>query len=273
MSEQSFESALAECLAAIDVGTPVEDVLARFPAHTEALRPALGLRAALGGRVAPLPPTMRARGEQRLQAALASPAPAGGIPVLSSLFGLLPKAATQALIALLVTGGAMGASAAAGGPNIPAEVLHAVGLVNDNANEHADAKGNAKGQAAKGTATAAAGLGPLGEPGDRGLLGLCNAYLKGGLGTKADENSNGKSNAAPASLARLQEAVGDLNDLKSVEDCTARFGGQGEEAPTAATAESGNQGRGKGLEKSGNAESTATSGQGKAPTSPPGKGR
>lgn len=266
MTEHSFKSALAECLAAIDAGAPVEDVLARFPAHIEQLRPVLGLRAALDVSEAPLPPTMRARGEQRLRAALASPAPSGGIPVLSSLFGLLPKAATQALIALAVTGGAIGASAAAGGPNIPGEVLQAVGLVNENANENAD-DNQAKGKAKKATATATAGVTLLSEGrenAENGLKGLCNAFQKGGLGQAAAGKGKGEGDPAAAPLARLAEASGGSAQIE--EFCDELLGSDGG-ASIASTAESGNSGRGKGLEKSGNAGGTAP-GRGKASEAP-----
>lgn len=265
MTEHSFESALAECLAAIDAGAAVEDVLARFPAHIEQLRPVLGLRAALDVSEAPLPPTMRTRGEQRLRAALASPAPSGGIPVLSSLFGLLPKAATQALIALAVTGGAIGASAAAGGPNIPGEVLQAVGLVNENANENAD-DNQAKGKAKKATATATAGVTLLSEGGENaenGLKGLCNAFQKGGLGQAAAGKGKGEGDPAAAPLARIDAARG----TQSRDVFCAELLDDTEEASIASTAESGNSGRGKGLEKSGNAGGTAP-GRGKAPEAP-----
>lgn len=205
--------------------------------------------------------------------------------MLSSLFGLLPKAATQALIALAVTGGAMGASAAAGGPNIPQEVLQAVGLVNENANQNAEdaqAKGKAKGKAAAtatGSATADAKVEDSEAKGDRGLRGLCIAWVNGGLGQNANAESKGKGTPALNPRDRLKAAVEasstsgpkTLEALDTPEECTALFGAGDEEevdAAIASTAESGNQGRGKGLEKSGTAAATATSGQGKASEAP-----
>ena len=267
MSEQSFESALAECLAAIDAGTSVEDALARFPAHTEALQPVLGLRVALDARGVPLPPTMRARGEQRLQAALAAP-PAATIPVLSVLGRMLPRAATQALIALVVTGGAIGASAAAGGPNVPGEVLQAIGLRQETANQNSGLESASKGKATKATATAAADVTIGSAPGgasESSFEGLCEAYTKGGLG----QNAKAKGQATPAAgpLARLDQAAGS----QSVDDFCADLLEAGE-PPITSTAESGNSGRGKGLEKPDTDEGTATTGQGKA-SEAPGKSR
>jgi hypothetical protein len=271
MSEHSFESALAECLAAIDAGASVEDALARFPAHIESLQPVLGLRAALDARGVPLPPTVRARGEQRLQAALAGPAAIGGIPVLSRLLGLLPKAATQALIALVVTGGAIGASAAAGGPNVPGEVLQAVGLRQETADENSSvdsvAKGKAKKAAATGTATASAELTTGSQPGgasENALKGLCNAYTKGGLGQNAQPKGQGTPAAGP--LQRLDEAAGS----ESVEDyCADLLESEGKSKPSStSTAESGNSGQGKGLGKADNDNEAETPAKGKSSEAP-----
>jgi hypothetical protein len=195
--------------------------------------------------------------------------------VLSSLFGSLPKAAAQALIGLAVTGSAIGASAAAGGPNIPQEVLQAVGIVDEHANENASAntpKGKAKGQA-KATSTAAAQA-----EADNSLKGLCTAYTKGGLGqnAKAGENPKSKSTATPAAspMARLEAArAAATPSVATIGELCASLLEDGEDETTiTSTAESGNPGRGKGLEKSATAAAIATTGQGKA-LEAPGKSR
>ncbi len=283
MSGQSFESALSECLAALDRGESVEAILARFPAHAMALRPALALRAGLTRQLVSVPSTMRTRGEQQLRAALAGPAPRGGIPVLSSLFSVLPKAAAQALIALVVTGGAVGASAAVGGPNIPGQVLHAVGLVSGGGDAQTQRDGatpshsEPKSGAAAG-ATAAAGRStatatPGSAAGDAGVQGLCQAFVKGGLG------QNGRSN--PQSYARLLKAAGaesvtdDAARAKALQDFCAALPARPDGTATAGAATSataGPSGRGKGEERSQDAQGSATP-QGKAPSTPVGKGR
>ena len=178
--------------------------------------------------------------------------------MLSSLVGILPKAATQALLALVVTGGAIGASAAAGGPNLPAETLKAVGLANENANEHAEDNGKAQapGQLKKATATATAPGGPE-SAGDNGLKGLCTAYTKGGLGQNAQ--AKGESTPAAAPLARIDAARGS----ESRADFCA--GVVGAHKTATGTPEADDQGKGKALGKS-------ASGPGKSADAP-GKSR
>jgi hypothetical protein len=173
--------------------------------------------------------------------------------VFNSVFGLLPKAATQALIALVVTGGAIGASAAAGGPNVPAETLKAVGLANENANEHAEdnakalAKGKAKREAtsqapgqAMASATAVVRVDDAEGAGDNGLKGLCNAYTKGGLGQRANPKGEGVPAAAP--LARIDDARGSESRADFCEGVL-----EDHKATTASTA--GDEGEGKALGK------------------------
>jgi hypothetical protein len=72
----------------------------------------------------------RIRGEQRMLTALADSKRATRRTGFSvpKVFGAVPKAAFAALGAIVLTGGAMTASAAAGGPNVPAALLAAVGL-------------------------------------------------------------------------------------------------------------------------------------------------
>jgi len=173
-----------------------------------------------------------------------------GGSVLPSFFRLLPKAATQALIALAVTGGAIGVSAAAGGPNVPNEALQAVGLVNE-ANEHAEdnGKSTAPGQIKKAAATGT----PGGQAGDNGLKGLCTAYSKGGLGQRAQVKGEGTPAAAP--LARLDDARGS----QSIADFCATLleehaGGAGADNP----------GVGKALGKSGQAPGKSGEAPGKS---------
>src|SRR5688500_2445619 len=85
-------------------------------------------------RAASSTPSMagRVRGEQRMLTALADSRNATqptGIRI-PAFFGAVPKAAFATLGLLVLTGSAMTASAAAGGPNVPAALLAAVGIEN-----------------------------------------------------------------------------------------------------------------------------------------------
>ena len=52
--------------------------------------------------------------------------------MISSLFSMVPKVAMLVIGGLVLTGSAVGASAAVGGPNLPVAVLTAIGLHSDN---------------------------------------------------------------------------------------------------------------------------------------------
>ena len=186
--------------------------------------------------------------------------------MLSSITRLLPKAAAQALIALAVTGGAIGASAAAGGPNVPAETLKAVGLVNQHTDDDAEdnGKSQAPGQIRQATATASAGLTRSENARDNGLKGLCNAYMNGGLGQNAQ--AKGVSTPAAAPLARLDGARGSDSRAEFCADVLAKHN-----ASKGSTAEAGDQGKGKALGKAKH-EEAGSNGQSKSAAAP-GKAR
>lgn len=210
MTGQPFEVALAESLAALERGERLDFVLLRYPRHAEALRPALELRTTLSQRVLPIPAPARARGEQRLRAELAAPPQRG--------FGFISRAAVQALLGVAILSGAVGASATAGGPNLPFEVLHAVGLL-DRADEPRESEGDPSAQATRSatetpttpalvdsttptpdpTAVISA-TAPAAQPlGFAELSGLCKAFLLEGLGRPGLGN--------PTTLARLLRAA------------------------------------------------------------------
>lgn len=204
MSGQSFESALQECLVALDRGERLDFLLLRYPAHAEALRQTLELRGRLARQAIAVPTSMRARGEQHLRDALARPAPRG--------LGALPRVAVQALLGLAIVSGAVGASAAAGGPNLPAGVLQAVGLMSSDRIDSIDVPAPKSGRATDTpTATPQSGARrgeqsvavstPAAKDGDdSGARGLCAAYVGDGLGQQGRGN--------PEALARLLRAAG-----------------------------------------------------------------
>jgi len=117
---------LADCLRALDQGEGVDDSLARYPEHAEALRPYLELRARLLAIEQPVAPASAlAAGRQALLDRLAGAAPAKRRPLLleklsgmiEPWFGLsspLARTAAAAVLLVLLAGGALGASAAAG---------------------------------------------------------------------------------------------------------------------------------------------------------------
>ena len=117
----------------------------------------------------------RNHGRQRMLAALATPQHTGGLRMIPTLVAMVPKAAMLVIGGLVLTGSAVGASAAVGGPNLPVAALTAIGLHVDVQNsggignapdaaqtgkDHANGKatdgsGNASASA---TATATAGI-------------------------------------------------------------------------------------------------------------------
>lgn len=209
MTAQPFEAALAECLAALDRGEHIDFLLLRYPAHEAELRRAIALRKGLARSVIAVPESMRARGEQRLRVALTEPR--------ARRLGVLPRAAVQALLGLAIVSGAVGASAAAGGPNLPGQVLQAVGLIaaSDDAPDATSSRATARVTAPSRevsapeptTATVTATPSSVAAPSptatgqaESGARGLCQSYLAGGLG------QNGQAN--PEAFARLVRAAG-----------------------------------------------------------------
>jgi hypothetical protein len=280
---RGFERALADCLAALDRGEFLDDVLSRYPRHARAVREALQVRTRLEHRALPVPPAAFVRGEQRLDAALRSAARPRGRARLA----LLSQAAAYALVAFGVALGAAGASAVAGGPNLPEAALRAVSAAIDvalpgsgpDAPQTGSNEGTSGGitSAATSTSTAAA------EP---GVLGLCNALLAGGLGQQ------GKGH--PEALTRLAEAAGvQGTDSDAIESYCATVTSKGATPTSTPGAPDGkgasdehrqDQGTPPGQQK-GQSEETPSKGggnqgagngppetpPGKAPDSPPGK--
>ena len=117
---------LAECLRDLDRGARVDDCLARFPEHAEALRPYLELRARLLAVDKPAAPASAFEaGRQALLERLAGSPPAKQQqPLLERLSRLfdgwrgfsspLVRAGAAAALLVVLAGGALGASAAAG---------------------------------------------------------------------------------------------------------------------------------------------------------------
>lgn len=157
--DETRESALAECLTALDAGADIEACLARYPEHAQALRLYLELRTellTLGQR--PEPPTQAYQAGRLtlLQQVAAPPSQTAGRALVHA-FGLrwklfgeqvrsfaagrwnglaspLARVAAAGAVLLLVGGGALGASAA-GGFEPARQVLSALHLVDSPSEE------------------------------------------------------------------------------------------------------------------------------------------
>lgn len=172
MAKRTLEDVLAGALRDLEVGSPMDtrQTGGTDPTPWLRLRDRLETSSRLDASI-----YGRNRGRQRMLAALATPKHEGGLHMIPTLLGMVPKAAMLAIGGLVLTGSAVGASAAAGGPNLPAAALTAIGLHVDvrnsggignapdaaqNGKDHANGKatdGSANGSVTA-TATAAAGI-------------------------------------------------------------------------------------------------------------------
>ena len=138
MAKRTLEDVLARALREFETGEPVSAQQAGGIDPTPWLRlrnrlePSTRLDASTYGRN---------HGRQRMLAALATPPRTGGFQMIPSLFSMVPKAAMLVIGGLVLTGSAVGASAAVGGPNLPVAALTAIGLHADI--QHSSGIGNA----------------------------------------------------------------------------------------------------------------------------------
>ncbi len=129
--DKELSKILADCLASIEGGASVDDCLKRHPSQAAELQPQLQTWSALGGAVLVQPSTAAFnRGRQAMQSAL-TPAPLGFGPLVALRQAPVWATAMAAVAAaVIVLGGAAGASAALGGPNLAGDALDAVGVTN-----------------------------------------------------------------------------------------------------------------------------------------------
>lgn len=126
MAKRTLEDVLVANLRQLNAGEPVSAPQAdEAPDGTPWLR--------LHGRLAISPQQDasahgRSRGRERMLAALATRRTAGGLRMIPSLSALVPKAAMLVIGGFVLTGSAVGATAAVGGPNLPSAALNAIGL-------------------------------------------------------------------------------------------------------------------------------------------------
>ena len=144
--DSKLRKILTECIRDIETGArDVEDCLKGHPDRAAELRPHLELWQGLNAASKAQPNFGRQqRGQHQLQAALAEMDRGEGdkrmIPFLTPA---LAKVTAAVAAAALLIGGAAGASAALGGPDVTDEVLSGIGISNasdtgrDNANPNA----------------------------------------------------------------------------------------------------------------------------------------
>lgn len=180
MAKRTLEDVLAAALRELETGKPVS---AQQAGGTPDGTPWLRLRDRLETSPRLDASTYgRNHGRQRMLAALATPQHTGGLHMIPTLFAMVPKAAMLVIGGLVLTGSAVGASAAVGGPNLPVAALTAIGLHVDvqnsggignapdaaeNGKDHANGKatdgsGNASASATATTTATAAGTAAAG---------------------------------------------------------------------------------------------------------------
>jgi hypothetical protein len=239
MTEPGFEQALAACLRDLDEGRATfDECVERWPEFTH-LERHLALRAAVGTVSVPRSASIRGRAamQEALRAQAARTAPT------RSLLRTIPRAVVAAGAALVLFGGAMGASAAAGGPTIlPDRLLSAFASLGF----------PGLGETASPTAT------PAGHPGSASGVeprGLCTAFLSG-----SDRGRDQKAEAS--SFGRLTEAARQAG--LSVEAYCATL-------PTSVAgtdAQGPGSGGGSGRQSTGNGPSATTTPNGRGPNDP-----
>ena len=141
--DSKLRKTLTECIREIETGArDVEGCLQQqHPDRAAELRPHLDLWSRLNAAPKAQPNFgSQQRGQHQLLGALADMEREGQLPANRFLTPALVKAAAVVAGVALLAGGAAGASAALGGPNVPAEVLSGIGFSNasDNGKLHAN---------------------------------------------------------------------------------------------------------------------------------------
>ena len=140
--DKKLRTILTECIRDIETGArDITGCLERYPERAEELRPHLELWSGLDAS-SPARPNFagQQRGQERLLAAISDMQRRGDKRMIPWLTPALAKAAAVLAGVVLLTGGAAGASAALGGPNVAGDVLSGIGISNasDTGREHAN---------------------------------------------------------------------------------------------------------------------------------------
>ena len=140
--DRKLRKILTECIQDVETGArDIEGCLQRHPDRAVDLRPHLELWRGLNAAAKAQPNSgSQQRGQQQLLGALADMEKRGERRMIPFLTPALAKAAAVVAGVMLLTGGAAGASAALGGPNVAGDVLSGIGISNasDTGREHAN---------------------------------------------------------------------------------------------------------------------------------------
>src|SRR2546427_12569340 len=134
---RAVSKALADCIAEMERGAPVEECFKRHPAHVGELRPAVARRHALEAAEPVQPSTAAFEPGRRAMLNGLESAPVRSGPLAAAR--LAPAWATVAAAVaafLILSSGAAGASAALGGPDPAGDGLSAVGVSSDSDAPH-----------------------------------------------------------------------------------------------------------------------------------------
>lgn len=128
--DRKLRKILTECIRDIETGArDVEGCLQRHADRAAELRPHLELWSSLNAAAKAEPNIgSQQRGQHQLLATLSEVERGGRKRMVPFLTPALVKAGTVAVAAVMLIGGAAGASAALGGPDVPGEVLSGIGI-------------------------------------------------------------------------------------------------------------------------------------------------
>jgi len=131
--DRKLRKILTECIQDVETGArDIEGCLQRHPDRAVDLRPHLELWRGLNAAAKAQPNSgSQQRGQHQLLAALSDMEERGKKRMIPFLTPALVKAAAVVAGVALLAGGAAGASAAFGGPNVADEVLTTVGITSD----------------------------------------------------------------------------------------------------------------------------------------------
>src|SRR3990172_2012202 len=214
--DKKLRKILTECIRDIETGArDVEGCLQRHPDRAAELRPHLELWRGLNAAAKAQPNSgSQQRGQHQLLAALSDMEKRGEKRRIPFLTPALVKAAAVVAGVALLAGGAAGASAAFGGPNVADEVLTTVGITSDHGpNENANANASercdnaAQGRDNADDNAANAGDHPNARSGEGGANGQPNANANPRASDRClnadaagngahDPNENANSNAS-----------------------------------------------------------------------------
>ncbi len=200
--DRKLRRTLTECIREIETGSrDVKGCLQQHPERAAELRPHLELWSRLNAAPKAQPNFgSQQRGQHQLLGALADMEKEQEQRTTRFLTPVLVKAAAVVVGVALLAGGAAGASAALGGPNVPAEVLSGIGISNASDKNHANPN------ALHGSDNAGQGIENASQTGidkanQNAFEGANNAE-----GAGAPEDANGPPESVPASDSVPEDA-------------------------------------------------------------------